>query len=95
MFRSGVVVHVAPQKTRSCSTDQSGMLSKLKAYLGKNPSEATEVRQRFASSNQPNLNGASKANYLGGRNAMLNPGSEGLAFTAAAAAAEEEEEEEA
>jgi hypothetical protein len=86
------------QPLLECSTDQSGMLSKLKAYLETNPSKATEVHQRFAISNQPNLNGTSKANYVDGRNAMLNPVagmpcSEGLGFTAAAAAATKVEEE--
>ena len=78
-----------------CSKDQSDMLSKLKAYLERNPSKATELRERFASSNQRNLNGTSKANYLDKRNPMLTLvtgmlGSEGLGFTAAAAEEEEE-----
>jgi uncharacterized protein affecting Mg2+/Co2+ transport len=40
------------------------MLSKLKSYLERNPSEATEIRERFASSNQRNLNGTSKGKLV-------------------------------
>src|SRR5271163_4973898 len=42
------------------SKGQSDMLSNLKAYLERNPPKATEIRERFASSNQRNLDGTSK-----------------------------------